>query len=104
MAKNPNQSNLDYEQSIIRSYEEANDAHRVIPIVGGAAVSPTNPFFTSALPFKWDYFSMALSVANTRETYTFKTGGSGGTSTGTVVLNYTNSTRDVLTDGTITVI
>lgn len=44
----------------------------------------------------WDYVSMALSAGDTTETYTFKTGGSGGTTVATVVVVYTTSDRDVL--------
>jgi hypothetical protein len=104
MAKNLPHPALDFEQTVVIAFEEPNDAHRVIPIVGGSSVGPSNPLNVNALPFNWDYFEMALSVANTRETYTFKTGGSGGTTTGTVELNYTTSTRDVLANGQITVI
>lgn len=136
MAKNnaPNYSQLSANQTVTQSFEEANDAHRVVPmanglpisdsnplpvelsasptidigdvtiLVDGDEVTSTNPFPTRTLPFVWDYVSMALSVGNTRETYTFKTGGSGGTSTGTIVVNYTTSSRDVLVDAQITAI
>lgn len=82
---------LSENQVIQQSFDESKDALRILnmPI---------------SLPFKWDYFALVLSNDNTTETYTFKTGGSGGTTTGTVVLNYTNSTRDVLTNGTITTV
>lgn len=51
---------------------------------------------------KWDYVAMALSAGDTTETYTFKSGGSGGTTVATVVVVYTTSTRDVLTSVTKT--
>ena len=51
---------------------------------------------------KFDYVSMALSVGDTTETYTFKTGGSGGTTVATVVVVYTDSTRDVFSSATKT--
>lgn len=41
----------------------------------------------------WDYCSRALSGGDTTETFTFKTGGSGGTTVATVVVVYTDSTR-----------
>ena len=44
----------------------------------------------SLAPF--DYVSMVISPATT-ETYTFKTGGAAGTTTNTVVIVYTDSTR-----------
>jgi hypothetical protein len=44
----------------------------------------------------YDYVSMALSAANTTETWTFKTGGSGGTTVSTVVIVYTDNTRAVI--------
>ena len=40
----------------------------------------------------YDYVSMAISPATT-ETYTFKSGGSGGTTTNTVVIVYTDASR-----------
>lgn len=40
----------------------------------------------------YDFASMAISP-DTTETYTFKSGGSGGTTTNTVVVVYTDSTR-----------
>ena len=50
----------------------------------------------------YDYVSMALSAGDTTETYTFKTGGSGGSTVATVVVVYTTSTRDVLSTVTKT--
>lgn len=50
----------------------------------------------------YDYVSMALSAGDTTETYTFKTGGSGGTTVATVVIVYTDSTRDVISTVTKT--
>jgi len=44
----------------------------------------------------YDYVSMALSGGDTTETYTFKTGGSGGTTVATVTIIYTDSTRNIL--------
>lgn len=51
----------------------------------------------------YDYLSMTLSGGNTTETYTYKTGGAGGTTVATVVVVYTTSTRDVLSTVTRTV-
>ena len=48
----------------------------------------------------FDYVSMALSSGDTTETYTFKTGGSGGTTVATVTVVYTDSTRDILSSAT----
>jgi len=50
----------------------------------------------------YDYVSMALSIGDTTETYTFKSGGSGGTTVNTIVVVYTNSTRTVLSTVTKT--
>lgn len=50
----------------------------------------------------YDYVSMALSGGNTTETYTYKTGGSGGTTVATVTIVYTDSTRSVLSSVTKT--
>jgi hypothetical protein len=48
----------------------------------------------------YDYVSMALSGADTTETYTFKTGGSGGTTVATITIVYTDDTRSVLSSVT----
>lgn len=50
----------------------------------------------------YNYLSMALSGGNTTETYTYKTGGAGGTTVAVVVVVYTNSTRDILSTVTRT--
>tara|TARA_R110000868_G_scaffold66014_7_gene197024 strand:+ start:4714 stop:5028 length:315 start_codon:yes stop_codon:yes gene_type:complete len=104
MAKNTLYTHLDATQTTQQAFDEANDAHRVVPLIDGQPLSPTNPFPTTSLPFVWDYVSMALSGGNTTETYTFKTGGSGGTTVGTVVVVYTSSAREVLLNATITVV
>lgn len=80
---------LDPHQIQQQTYQDNLDAVRVFQVGG-------------TLPFSYDYVSLALSNANTTETYTFKTGGSGGITVGSVVINYTNSTRDVMSDATIT--
>lgn len=49
---------------------------------------------------EYDYVSMALSAGDTTETYTFKTGGSGGTTIATVTVVYTDSSREVLSSAT----
>lgn len=51
----------------------------------------TNVFANLALP-QFDYLAMVIAPAGT-ETYTFKTGGSGGTTVATVVIVYTDATR-----------
>ena len=100
----PTNPKLDANQTIRKAFVTEQEAHRVIPLTNGDEISSTNPLIVSNLPFAWDYVSMALSVGNTRETYTFKTGGSGGTTVGNVEINYTTSTRDVLTNATITAV
>lgn len=44
----------------------------------------------------YDYIAMALSAGDTVETFTYREGGSFGTIVATVVVTYTNSTRDIL--------
>lgn len=44
----------------------------------------------------YDYISMALSSADTVETYTYKSGGSGGTVVAVIVVTYTDDTRETL--------
>lgn len=45
----------------------------------------------------YDYIAVTYPLA-TQEVYTFKSGGSGGTTVATLTVNYTTSTKDVLTD------
>lgn len=46
----------------------------------------------------YDYFSVAYPTT-TQEVYTFKTGGSGGTTVCTITLNYTDATKANLSNG-----
>ena len=60
----------------------------------GAAATPW--YVTSGLGIvAYDHVAMVLSGGNTIETYTFKTGGAGGTTVATVTVTYTDSTRAV---------
>lgn len=49
---------------------------------------------------EYDYFSVAYPLT-TQEVYTFKTGGSGGTTVATITLNYTDATKEFLSSGEI---
>ena len=60
----------------------------------GVAFSSTNPVPVSSgftLP-KYDYDAVTYPLS-TREVYTFKTGGSGGTTVATITINYTDATK-----------
>lgn len=46
----------------------------------------------AGINFPWDYVAVTYPSA-TQEVYTFKTGGSGGTTTGVFTLNYVDSTK-----------
>jgi len=50
----------------------------------------------------YDYVSMALSAGDTTETYTLKSGGSGGNTVATITVVYTDNTRQVLSTVTKT--
>lgn len=54
---------------------------------------------SSLINFAWDYVVRTLPSA-TQEVYTYKTGGSGGTTVGTITINYTDSTLATITDVT----
>ena len=54
---------------------------------------------TSRLPCGADYFSVAYPAADT-EVYTFKVGGSGGITVGTLTLVYTSGAKTDLLNGT----
>lgn len=53
---------------------------------------------TSRLPCGADYFSVTYPAADT-EVYTFKVGGSGGTTVGTLTLVYTSAAKTDLLNG-----
>jgi hypothetical protein len=46
---------------------------------------------------KYDFIA-ATYPSTTQEVYTYKTGGSGGTTVAVITVNYTTSTKDVLLD------
>ena len=60
------------------------------------AIDESNPLPTTSgagLPL-WDYMSLATGA--TTETYTFKLGGSGGTTVATLTVTYTDSTKETI--------
>lgn len=63
---------------------------RVNPTTKRLLVDATVGLGGLALP---DYDYMALVISSETETYTFKTGGSGGTTVATVTIVYTDSSR-----------
>lgn len=52
---------------------------------------------SSLTPSEYDYISVTYPSA-TQEVYVFKNGGSGGTTVSTVTLNYTDSTKESLSN------
>jgi len=91
------------------------DQNRVTTLLGVSSVDGRTPTDIAANPAtnsmlveesggmtipSFDYVSMALSAGDTTETYTFKTGGAGGTTVATVTVVYTDSTREVLSSVT----
>lgn len=73
---------LDAPQVIQQSFDEADNALRVIPISGLIS----NPY---------DYIAVTYPTA-TQEVYTFKTGGAGGTVVSTITVNYVDATKNQL--------
>ena len=57
--------------------------------------------FTGLINFTWDYVSVAYPDTIT-EVYTYKTGGSGGTTVATVTIVYTDTTKSALSTVTKT--
>lgn len=78
-------TDLDFQQVLQQAFDPASNGLKVAPAAG-------------LVTFNWDYVSMALSSGDTVETYTFKTGGASGTVSGTVVITYTDNTRNVMID------
>ena len=92
------------EQNVLNdSYDSDFDVLAVENLVydpTSAALSRQYP--PNALNLKpFDYLSRVLTNSTT-ETYTFKSGGSGGTTTNTVVIVYTDSTLDIISTVTKT--
>jgi hypothetical protein len=50
---------------------------------------------TGLVNFEYDYVSVAYPTS-TQEVYTFKSGGSGGTTVGTITIEYTDATKENL--------
>lgn len=65
----------------------------------GSSVAVNVNLISGFVSETYDYFSIAYPSA-TQEVYTFKTGGSGGTLVATLTLNYTDATKDFLSNGT----
>jgi hypothetical protein len=76
-------TDLDFQQVIQKAFDPASEGLKVAPASG-------------LLNFDYDYVAMVLSSGDTVETYTFKKGGASGTVTGTVVVTYTDNTREIL--------
>ncbi len=55
----------------------------------------------AAVDVSWDYLAVSYP-SGTQEVYTFKTGGSGGTTVKTITVNYTSSTKDAIDNVAIT--
>lgn len=87
----PAQSPLDSGQTLKGAYDDDNSAFRVESI---------NPF-AGLTPSTFDYVAVTYP-SPTQEVYTFKTGGSGGTTVATITVNYTDSTKNNLLDATRT--
>lgn len=76
---------LDADQVIKHSYDETASALRVRP----------TPASLVDFNVDFDYIEVTYPAA-TQEVYTYKAGGASGTTVGTVTINYTNSSKDVL--------
>lgn len=71
------------------------------PDVTGLATEQTQLAIAGLVTLPHDYVSVAYPV-NTTEVFTFKTGGSGGTTVATVTVVYTDSTKENLSSVTKT--
>ena len=86
MPTKPYQSPLDSGQTLKGAYSDADSAFRVETV-------------NAMVPSSYDYVSVNYS-SSTQEIYSFKIGGSGGTLVATVTLNYTDATKNFLSDAT----
>lgn len=69
---------LDANQAIKDAFVETKNAFQMIPV-------------SNLINGAWDY--MSLTQASTTDTYLFKSGGSGGSTTCTVTVTFTDSTK-----------
>lgn len=77
-------------------HNESATAKRVVPYVWNGSSFVTQGI-SLAPGIDYDYLDVQQTDADT-ETYVFKTGGSGGTTVRTIVVNYTDSTKDNIDD------
>lgn len=89
----------------VNSQVVSNNMYGINPDFNVAAESSAKgqvQIFTNglAIPY-YDYVSVAYPIATT-ETYTFKTGGSGGNTVATVTIVYTDATKENLSTVTRT--
>ena len=89
VSNSPVSSNPDYEVKVTAS-ADGNIQHVNVDNISSGFNLP-----------EYDYFSVAYPTS-TQEVYTFKTGGSSGTTVAVVTLNYTDSSKEFLSDGTKT--
>jgi hypothetical protein len=55
---------------------------------------------SSLIKFDFDYYSVAYPSA-TQEVYTYKRGGASGTIVGTITINYTDGTKQYVSNATV---
>ena len=87
MAISPNLQDKD-KASLIESTETANQAARAIVNPDG-----TNVFAGLLSGVTWDFLQVTYPTTTT-ETFTFKDGGSGGTTEAVVTITYTDTSKD----------
>lgn len=126
MAQNPSPSHLDPGQIIKRSFNESDDRIRVdigttITVDGEQEVSITHVddsikvgdgvdllsinsngsanvhVVNKLIPQIWDYYVPTFPTA-TQEVHTFKSGGSGGSTVRTITINFTDSTKETISN------
>lgn len=72
-------SKYDWHQVLRQGFDDSTNAQRA-KIIG------------AAVDVAWDYLAVTYPAA-TQEVYTFKSGGSGGTTVKTITVNYTTSAK-----------
>ena len=72
--------------------ESFNDTYKIKQSANYGYDSLSNSFKPSQADITYDYIAVTYPIA-TQEVYTYKAGGSGGTTTGTVTVTYIDSTK-----------
>lgn len=94
---NTNTTELD----LLKSVTVSGGSLDQLVVTGGSGGSFNTLIQNTLVKVAYDYIA-ATYPSGTQEVYTFKTGGSGGSTVATVTVNYTDSTKSTLDNVSVT--